>query len=45
MSNWTWKRILLPKFYLLDELVKKIKIKNYTEDEFNISVIEKLKGI
>ncbi|CAD8196993.1 unnamed protein product [Paramecium pentaurelia] len=45
VTSFTWKRFLLPKFYILDELIKKIKIKNYTEDEFNMQVIEKLKGI
>ena len=45
VTSFTWKRFLLPKFDLLDALIKRIKTKNYTEDEFNMKVIEKLKTI
>ncbi|CAD8120846.1 unnamed protein product [Paramecium sonneborni] len=45
VTSLTWKRFLLPKFDILNALIKKIKTKNYTEDEFNIKVIEKLKTI
>ncbi|CAD8198931.1 unnamed protein product [Paramecium pentaurelia] len=43
ITSFTWKRFLLPKFDILDALIKKIKIKNYTEDEFNMKIIEKIK--
>lgn len=45
ITSLTWKRFLLPKFDILDALIKKIKIKNYTEDEFKIKIIEKIKTI
>ncbi|CAK56635.1 unnamed protein product (macronuclear) [Paramecium tetraurelia] len=45
ITSFTWKRFLLPKFDILDALIKKIKVKNYTEVEFDMKVIEKLKTI
>ncbi|CAD8187083.1 unnamed protein product [Paramecium octaurelia] len=45
ITSFTWKRFLLPKFDLLDALIKKIKALNYTDNEFKMKVIEKLKTI